>query len=102
MDTSHSPRSASAPVKPTVLVIDDESGLRDMLAYALPELGFSVAAAASGEEALKLARARDFDLAVCDLMMPGLSGVETLRQLKVLRPATEVVMATGFATLETA
>ncbi|NNN05550.1 MAG: response regulator [Elusimicrobia bacterium] len=92
----------TSPAKPSVLVIDDEAGLRDMLAYVLPERGFTVVGASCGEEALRLARSRDFDLAVCDIMMPGLSGVETLRQLKVLRPSIEVIMATGFATLETA
>jgi DNA-binding response OmpR family regulator/two-component sensor histidine kinase len=92
----------SAASLPTVLVVDDEAGLRDMLAYSLPEKGFRVTTAASGEEALALLRAADFDLAICDLMMPGMPGVEVLRRFKDLRPATEVIMATGFATLETA
>ncbi|MDE2491094.1 MAG: response regulator [Elusimicrobia bacterium] len=90
------------PEPPKVLVIDDEAGLRDMLSYSLPQRGFAVTCAATGEEGLELATAFDFDVAVCDLMMPGIQGVEVLRRLKSARPETEVVMATGYATLETA
>ncbi|HAM35177.1 MAG TPA: hypothetical protein DCP85_04535 [Elusimicrobia bacterium] len=86
----------------SVLVIDDDSALRRMLSRALPAQGYEVAVAENGEQALELARQRDFDLAVCDLMMPGMDGVATLRALKDMRPDIEVVMSTGNATIETA
>src|SRR4051794_28319542 len=91
---------APAPVK--VLIIDDEPGLRDMLVYGLQKRGYTTVCASNGEEALEKARAEKFDLAVCDVMMPGKSGVEILPLLKGIQTDLEVIMATGFATLETA
>jgi DNA-binding response OmpR family regulator len=85
-----------------ILVIDDEKGLRDMLVYSLTARGYGVETAAGGAEALELARGRRFDLALCDVMMPGMDGLQTLRLLKEARPELEVVMVTGYATLETA
>lgn len=73
-----------------------------MLEHILPGEGYEVASAASGEAAIELARTRPFDLALCDIMMPGIDGLDTLRALKSLRPRTEVVMVTGYATLESA
>src|SRR5690348_9255170 len=88
--------------KPKVLVIDDEQGLRDMLVYGLGGRGYDVAVAENGRQAIEKARAERFDLALCDLMMPGIGGVETLQALKQDHPALEVIMVTGYATLETA
>ena len=85
-----------------VLIIDDEQGLRDMLVYGLKKRNFEVTGVDSGEEAVKIVQKQTFDLAVCDVMMPGSDGITTLKQLKVLQPEIEVIMATGFATLETA
>jgi len=93
---------ASPPRLPAVLVIDDEAGLRDVLAYTLPERGYRVVTACDAEEALRLVRESSFELAVCDIMMPGMQGVELLGAIKKLHPETEVIMATGFATLENA
>src|SRR5258708_5273454 len=87
---------------PSVLVIDDEPGPRDMLRYGLPKRGYRVECAASGEEALLKFSGDHFDLAICDIMMPGMSGGETLHRIKERSPETQVVMATGFATVETA
>ena len=88
--------------KPKLLAIDDEQGLRDMLAYDLAGQGYDVVTAENGLQALEKARAEPFDLAVCDIMMPGMRGVDVLRELKLLRPDMEVIMATGHATIETA
>jgi signal transduction histidine kinase len=88
--------------RPRILVIDDEQGLRDMLVYGLTERGYEVVTAESGAQALERARAGTYDLALCDIMMPGMRGVDVLRELKLLHPAVEVVMATGYATIETA
>jgi signal transduction histidine kinase len=88
--------------QPRVLVIDDEPGLCDMLRYGLPKRGFHVECASNGEAGLALAREQIFDLVVCDIMMPGLNGLEVLKKLKEITPDTQVIMATGFATLDTA
>ncbi|MBI3552133.1 MAG: response regulator [Elusimicrobia bacterium] len=86
----------------SILVIDDDKNQRSSLLFALGERGFKVEAAASGKEALELARKARFDAAVCDIMMPGMDGIETLRTLRKEQPWLEVVMATGFGTSETA
>src|SRR5690242_11051103 len=85
-----------------VLVIDDEAGLRDMLVFGLTDRGYRVVSAASGEEGLEKAKHENFDLVVSDIMMPGIGGVEVLKGIKEIQPNTEVIMATGYATLETA
>ena len=89
-------------VKPRILVIDDEQGLRDMLVYGLTERDYEVVAVENGLLALEAARNSSFDLALCDIMMPGMRGTDVLRELKLLSPDTEIVMATGYATIETA
>ncbi|HVO32913.1 MAG TPA: response regulator [Elusimicrobiota bacterium] len=85
-----------------VLVIDDEAGLRDMLQFGLTDRGYRVVVAASGEEGLEKARHEKFDLVVTDIMMTGLDGVAVLKGIKEIQPQAEVIMATGYATLETA
>lgn len=85
----------------TVLVIDDEPNLREMLARGLRRFGYEVAAAADGPAALDHAARTAFDLAVCDLSMPGMDGLETLKALKEIQPAMEVVIVTGRPTAET-
>jgi CheY-like chemotaxis protein len=93
-------KPTSAPEK--VLIVDDEEGLRKMLKFGLQKRGYEVFEAQNGEHALELAKTHTFELAVCDIMMPGMDGVQVLKGLKSISPATEVVMATGYATLETA
>ncbi|UPT75553.1 MAG: response regulator [Elusimicrobiota bacterium] len=88
--------------KTKLLVIDDEKGLRDMLVYALGGQGYAVTTAENGRQAVEKAKAEAFDLALCDLMMPEMGGVETLKALKSIQPHLEVVMVTGYATLENA
>jgi signal transduction histidine kinase len=87
---------------PSILVIDDEQGLRDMLTFGLTDRGYRVVTAATGEEGLEKAGCEEVDLVVTDIMMPGISGVEVLKELKKIQPKAEVIMATGCATLETA
>ena len=85
-----------------ILVIDDEEGVRDMLRFALGGRGYEVAAAASGEEGLRLAEAAPFDAVICDIKMPGIDGESTLKIFKRRWPRTEVIMATGYATMTSA
>ncbi len=92
----------SSPIAPAhVLVIDDEKGLRDMLAYTFRRLKFAVAVAEDGEKGVAAALGADFDVVVCDVMMPGMDGIAVLEILKRERPLLEVVMVTGFPTDET-
>ncbi|MFA6003518.1 MAG: response regulator [Elusimicrobiota bacterium] len=86
----------------SILVIDDDKNQRSMLAFALRDQGHDVVAVENGEKALSAARAKRFDVAICDIMMPGLDGVATLKALKQQYPRLEVIMATGYATPGTA
>lgn len=86
----------------SVLMIDDEQGLREMMVFGLSDRGYHVVPAANGDEALEMIAREQFDLVVCDIMMPGRSGVEVLKSIKEIQPQAEVIMATGYATLETA
>ncbi|MBM4030654.1 MAG: sigma-54-dependent Fis family transcriptional regulator [Planctomycetes bacterium] len=85
-----------------VLVVDDEAVVRRAFARALAEAGYSVESAGNGEEALRLFGEGDFDLVVTDLRMPGMSGIDVLRGVKAKRPQTEVVILTGYGTIENA
>jgi signal transduction histidine kinase len=87
---------------PSVLVIDDEPGLCDMLRFGLPKRGYRVECATSGEEGLVKMAAGHYDLVICDIMMPGMNGIEVLPRIKEMSPETQVVMATGYATIATA
>ena len=68
--------------KGTVLVVDDEEIMREILEALLTREGYEVKLASSGEEGLELARALPFDAAVVDIMMPGINGIETLDELR--------------------
>jgi sigma-B regulation protein RsbU (phosphoserine phosphatase) len=80
-----------------LLVVDDDELNRDMLSRRLERKGYRVTVCAGGLEALEAAAAAPFDLVLLDVMMPGLSGVEVLRELRQRHPATElpVIMATA-------
>ncbi len=83
----------------TVLVVDDEPAVRSVAGRTLKRAGHAVLAAANGEEAVDLARVhgRSIDLVLLDLVMPGLTGPETLIQLEVLVPGIRVVATSGYA-----
>jgi CheY-like chemotaxis protein len=74
----------------SILVVDDEAGMRLLLTSVLKDEGYDVTAAASGEEALQLAARRHFHLIISDLKMPGISGLELLEQVKRDDPETPV------------
>jgi len=87
---------------PAVLVVDDEPVIRDTLSEFLQQEGYAVAVAGTGEEALALAAARPFDLALCDINLPGLDGIEVLEQLRAAHSDTFVILITAYGTVETA
>ncbi len=89
-------------MKVNVLLVDDERQFVETLAMRMEVRDFEVATACSGEEALAYLRDHDVDVAVLDMFMPGLSGMDTLRELKKIRPHTEVILLTGHATVEAA
>ena len=82
----------------SILVVDDEEIMREVLATLLAPEGCRVHLVSSGEEALEVAKARPFDAAIVDVMMPGISGIEVLAELKRLDEDLPVVMITAFGT----
>lgn len=90
------------PNLPTILLVDDDDSLRRVVEYQLTDAGFSVTSCASGEEALDRLQERGFRVALTDLVMPGISGIELLDRLRVLRPDTGVIVITAHADVATA
>lgn len=80
-----------------VLVIDDESSIRNFLSQYLASRGHAVLVAESGSQALSIAKQGDFDVVVCDLRMPGMDGLETMRALRQLPngDASRLILSTG-------
>ena len=91
----------SPAVPGTVLVVDDEEGVRQSF-HRLLESRFRVLSASSGERALDLVRHEDPDVVTLDLMMPGLSGVETLARIREITPDLAVIVVTGVGSYEAA
>jgi len=85
-----------------LLVVDDDQEFREMLVSRFARHAFQVQAAANGEEALGLAAQRNFDVAIFDMRLPGMSGLELLQQFKTTQPDCEVILLTGQGTIETA
>mgnify|MGYP001815271427 FL=1 len=78
-----------------LLLVDDEVGYLEVLSKRLTRRGFMVTTASSGEEAIRAARAWDFDVAVVDLKMEDMDGIEVLKTLKRMVPDLEVIILTG-------
>ena len=86
----------------TLLVADDDPGLRESLERTLTREGYRVVLASDGRAALERVQAGGVDLIVTDLRMPGLTGLELLRAAKAIRPDVDVILLTAFGTVEEA
>jgi len=86
----------------SILVADDEPGMRESIARALRREGFHVISAEDGAVALATLRTAPVDLLIADLRMPGLDGLELLRAVRLLAPETEVIVLSGHGTVEEA
>ena len=86
----------------TILVVDDEEIMHEILETLLTREGYEVRLASSGAEGLELARALPFDAAIVDIMMPGLDGIATLDELKRIDEDLAVVIITAYASVESA
>jgi two-component system NtrC family sensor kinase len=85
-----------------ILVVDDEPDFRNMVAHELGEEGYGVSTAADGARAISCLSEVDYDVVVTDVRMPGASGVEVLRAARARTPETQVIMTTGYASLDMA
>jgi len=87
---------------PSILVIDDKNSMRTMLSRTLQEEGFQVDAVEGGPRGLELARLKSYDLALTDLKMPEMDGLQVLSTLKEIDSDMAVVIMTAYGTVETA
>ena len=85
-----------------ILVVDDEAAVRESLQEILILDGYDVELAESGESAINAVRTAEYDLLLLDIRMPGMSGIDVLRQVNQLSPETKVIMLTAHGTVETA
>jgi len=84
-----------------ILIVDDEEVLRDVLDAVLRREGFEVVPAASGEEALSVLDGdENIDLVILDIMLPGISGIDTLRAMRISNPNLPVIVITAFSSID--
>lgn len=85
-----------------ILIIDDERAIRKTLGEILSYEGYKVDEAADGEEGIRMALEKSFDVILCDIKMPKMDGIEVLEKLKEQKPDIPVIMISGHGTIETA
>jgi len=90
------------PNQKSILIVDDEKGVGDFLTIVLKKQGYEAFYASSGKEALKLCKERSFDLALVDIKMPVMDGIEFLKEAKRLNPSLIFIMITAYPSIETA
>jgi DNA-binding NtrC family response regulator len=83
-----------------ILIVDDENDFRETIIKRLRARKMEVEGADSGFKALEMLDQQDFDVIVLDVKMPGMDGIETLREIKLKKPLVEVIMLTGHASVE--
>ena len=89
-------------MKPTILVVDDESSHRQMIKAVLSAEGYEIKEAVDGDEAVRAVEEKFHDLILMDIRMPGLSGIEALQQIKEMSPGIPIIIMTAYASVNTA
>lgn len=87
---------------PHILVVDDDSSVRDLLKHLLERQGYAVTTASNGRDAVTRLETKPYHLVITDLKMPGLDGMEVMSRCKAVHPITEVIILTGHGSIETA
>ena len=85
----------------TILFVEDDSAVRDLVMRLLSDRGFAVLTANTAYEALNTLKERSVDLLFTDIIMPGMDGVDLVKEARRLRPGLRVLFATGYAQLAT-
>src|SRR5262245_31241370 len=88
--------------RPRLLVVDDDRTILSLIGTIALAEGFEVATALDGSDAMEQLRQRAADLALVDLRMPGVTGLDVLRSIREASPRCRVVLMTGFASIDTA
>ncbi len=101
METMIDPRPVGVQARPTgalarVLVVEDDEDLRHALGAVLLERGLSVMLAGNGREAVDLQATGRCDVVVCDIRLPGLTGFEVAKRLRLLQPRPRVILITAY------
>jgi DNA-binding NtrC family response regulator len=89
-------------MKTRVLIVDDEEEFVETLSERLTIRDYDVTTSLSGEDAIEKLKHYNFDVIILDVAMPGMDGIETLRNIKGIKPLIEVIMLTGHATVSSA
>lgn len=90
----------SEPIK--ILIIDDEQGILDLLSFELRSRGYEVVAVTNGQEGLEKIKKENFNIVISDVKMPKINGLQVLEIIKKINPSIEVIMTTGFGTIDIA
>jgi two-component system response regulator PilR (NtrC family) len=85
-----------------ILIVDDEPGMREFLEIMLTKEGYGVSIASNGEEAIEKLGSEFFDLAIVDIQMPGINGIDVLKNTRDKKNDTTIIMITAFASHESA
>lgn len=86
----------------SVLIIDDDEDIVESLSTLLREAGFAVDTALTGEEAIKKSKEKVYNIALIDIVLPDMTGIDLLTKLEERRPKTRKIIITGFASLDNA
>jgi len=89
-------------MNPRIMIVDDEESFANSLAERLKLRNYDITVSFSGKDAMEKIEKFKFDVVILDVAMPGIDGIESLREIKGTAPLTEVIMLTGHATVETA
>lgn len=85
-----------------ILLVDDEKDFVEMLGLRLEDAGEIITSAYNGQECLDILKKTDIDVVILDILMPGMDGIATLKEIKTRFPLVEVIMLTGHGTTESA
>jgi DNA-binding NtrC family response regulator len=87
-------------LRANILLVDDEERFVEILAQRLQARGLNVDVATTGEKAIALTKAKDFDAVLLDLSMPGMDGIEVLKEMKKTNPVLQIIILTGQGSIQ--
>ena len=90
------------PLQPRILLVDDEERFRTTLGKRLAERELEVATVGSGREAIEEVKNKLYDVVILDIKMPGIDGIETLAEIRKIKPGLEVILLTGYGSIDSA
>lgn len=83
--------------KTSILIVDDDHGMTETMSDILDDKGYDIAVAGDGYRAIEMIRERAYDIALMDIRMPGINGVDTFKKIKQINPSTKVIMMTAYS-----